>query len=368
MTRKEELRIKLDRVRTLMSRLEFDGVFLKRQDDFSWLSCGGQNYIGWGDMGLCGLLVTQDETYAVTNVIEEPRMREEEQLEELGFKIHAGAWQDTGFEARTLKNLVPSGRIAFDYTHDLGPNIEGEIKKLRLSLTKSEIERMRKVGIMATLALEEAAVSVRPGDTEIEAIKRIANALYDQDMMSTSLMCAADDRLMKYRHAIATPTKIKERFQIGGNMRKWGLTVCLTRYVNFVPVTDELRKQYRLNQLIDTTMMVNTVVGRAYHEPLKAAQKLYDEHGYGDEFLKHHLGGPIGYANRDYRVDFNLPGTIQENQGFCWNPSITGTKSEDTILVRKDGFEFITRPIVFPKNEVVVDGKTFIRSDILEKF
>ena len=27
------------------------------------------NYIGWGDMGLCGLLVTQDKTYAVTNVM-----------------------------------------------------------------------------------------------------------------------------------------------------------------------------------------------------------------------------------------------------------------------------------------------------------
>lgn len=368
MTRKEELSIKLDRVRAMMNNLKVDGVYLKRQDDFSWLSCGGQNYIGWGDMGLCGLLVTQSNTYAITNVIEEPRMREEEQLEELGFTIHAGAWQDTGFEVNTLKSLVPSGRIAVDFASDLGPNIEGEVKKLRLSLTESEVERMRKVGIMATLALEEASVSMRPGDTEIEAIKRITNALYDQNMEFTSLMCAADDRLMKYRHAIATPTPIKERFQIGGNMRKWGLTVCLTRYVNFVPVTDELRAQYRLNQLIDTTMMVNTVPGRAYHEPLAAARALYEEHGYADEFLKHHLGGPIGYANRDYRVDFNLPGQIEENQGFCWNPSITGTKSEDTILARKDGFEFITRPILFPKNEVVVDGKTFMRSDILEKF
>jgi len=368
MTRKEELAIKLQRVRTMLERLEIDGLYLKRQDDFAWLSCGGQNYLGWGELGLCGLLVTQKGTFAITSIIEAQRMIDEELLEELGFELHVGMWHDLDFEVNKLKELVPSGKVGLDYNHPIGKNIEGEVKKLRLSLTSAEVERIKQVGQWATLAMEEAAVSLRPGISEIEATKRIAMALYDQGMEFTSLMCAADERLYNYRHAIATENTIRERVQIGGNMRKWGLTVCLTRYVNFVPVTDELRAQYRLNQMIDCTLMEKTVVGRPYSEPLLAAKALYEEHGYGAEFDKHHLGGPIGYANRDYRVDPTMEILVEENQAFCWNPSITGTKSEDTILATSNGFEFITRAMLFPKNEVRVGNKSYLRADILEKY
>ncbi|MFA5447829.1 MAG: M24 family metallopeptidase [Sphaerochaeta sp.] len=368
MTRKEELAIKLDRIRKLMEKLELDGVYLKRQDDFAWLSCGGQNYLGWGEMGLCGLLVTANDTHAVTNIIEKPRMIDEERLEEMGFKVHSSVWHVLDFEAKKLKELVPSGKLGLDFNSPLGRNIEGDIKTLRLSLTTAEVERVKEVGVLATLAMEEAAASLRPGVSEIEATKRIAMALYDQGMEFTSLMCAADERLYNYRHAIATDNRMRERVQIGGNMRKWGLTVCLTRYVNFVPVTEEIRAQYRLNQLIDCTLMEKTVVGRPYNEPLLAAKALYEANGFADEFDKHHLGGPIGYANRDYRVDPTMTIEVVENQTFCWNPSITGTKSEDTILVTSKGFEFITRPMLFPSNEVVVNGNTYVRPDILEKY
>ena len=368
MTRKEELAIKLERIRSLMLTLGLDGVYLKRQDDFAWLTCGGQNYLGWGEMGMVGLLVTQAEAYAITNDIEKRRMLDEEQLEELGFAMHSSVWHDTGFETRTLNTLVPTGKLGLDFTSPMGANIDNEVKKLRLSLTAGEAERIKQVGYMASLAMEEAAMSLRPGLTEIEAVKRVAMALYDQGMEFTSLMCAADERLYNYRHAIPTMNKMKERVQIGGNMRKWGLTVCLTRYINFVPVTDELRKQYRINQEIDCTLMQKTVVGRPYNEPLLAAKALYEKYGYASEFDKHHLGGPIGYANRDYRVDPALQLPVMENQAFCWNPSITGTKSEDTILVHKGGFDFVTRGVLFPENTVTVGGKTYTRCDILEKY
>lgn len=367
MTKLEELAIKLKRVRTLMEEKKLDAIWLKRQDDFAWLSCGGQNYIGWGELGNCGLLVTQSDVFAITNNIEYPRMRDEEHLEDLGFKLVYDTYLNNKFEGDTIRNLVPNGKIGTDYANGYGQDISGDIKVLRLSLTESEQDRLRKVGQMASLALEEACATMRVGETEIECVKRIADRLYDCGMEFTSLMAAADDRLYNYRHAIPTGNTIKERLQVGGNMRKWGLTVCMTRYVNFVPVTAELRKQYRLNQEIDLTLMTNTVPGRKYLDPFEKARALYEKNGIGKEFTLHHVGGPIGYANRDYRVDYSVGGTIQDNQAFCWNPSITGTKSEDTILVHKDGFEFITRPYIFPTVDIEFEGKTYKRADILEK-
>jgi Xaa-Pro aminopeptidase len=368
MTRTEELEIKLARTRSLMSSMKLDAVYLKRQDDFAWLTCGGQSYLGWGEMGNCGLLVTDEGQYAVTNLIEYPRMIEEEHLEDMGFKILAAVWFENDFESETVRRLVPSLNIGTDYNAPFGgKNIAGEIKKLRLSLTESEQDRLRKVGELASLAMEEACATLRPGDRELDAVKRIADHLFDCGMEYTSLMCAADDRLLKYRHAIPTENRILRRVQVGGNMRKWGLTVCMTRYVNFVPVTEELRSQYRLNQRIDLALMTNTHPGCSYQVPLLAARKIYDENGLENEFEKHHQGGPIGYANRDYRVDFNLNDLIHDDQAFCWNPSITGTKSEDTILVHKEGFEFITRPYVFPKVDIEFEGRKYTRADILEK-
>ena len=80
-----------------------------------------------------------------------------------------------------------------------------------------------------------------------------------------------------------------------------------------------------------------------------------------------HQGGPIGYQGRDYRVDFNTPGLIEPNQAFCWNPSITGTKSEDTYVLTTNGPVAITKPVLFPKKEFKVEGFTFIRPALLVK-
>ena len=51
MTGAEERSIKLGRLRGMMEARGLDGVFLKRQDNFAWLTGGGINYVGLGEMG-----------------------------------------------------------------------------------------------------------------------------------------------------------------------------------------------------------------------------------------------------------------------------------------------------------------------------
>jgi hypothetical protein len=92
----------------------------------------------------------------------------------------------------------------------------------------------------------------------------------------------------------------------------------------------------------------------------------YRVRGYPDEWKLHHQGGSIGYTGRDYRTNFQTPDSIQENQGFTWNPSITGTKSEDTILATWKGPEPITRPVLYPSMVVEAGGISFVRPVILE--
>ena len=63
MTKKEELTIKLDRIRSMMLTLGIDGVYLKRQDNFAWLTCGGQNYLGWGEENITYEIVGDSDIY-----------------------------------------------------------------------------------------------------------------------------------------------------------------------------------------------------------------------------------------------------------------------------------------------------------------
>jgi Xaa-Pro dipeptidase len=81
----------------------------------------------------------------------------------------------------------------------------------------------------------------------------------------------------------------------------------------------------------------------------------------------HHQGGATGYTGRDYRVNFNTLDIVQENQAFCWNPSIAGTKSEDTILATSKGPVLLSKPIEFPVVEMEIEGHRFQRPGIPEK-
>jgi antitoxin VapB len=50
---------------------------------------------------------------------------------------------------------------------------------------------------------------------------------------------------------------------------------------------------------------------------------------------------------------------------YAWNPSITGTKSEDTILVTETGNEILTSISGWPVISVDIDGDTIERPAIL---
>jgi hypothetical protein len=113
--------------------------------------------------------------------------------------------------------------------------------------------------------------------------------------------------------------------------------------------------------------MAHTCPGVPAREVLQKGIDAYRGKGYPDEWKLHHQGGSIGYTGRDYRVNFKTPDLIQENQAFTWNPSVTGTKSEDTILATSKGLEMITRPIRYPALSLEVENISFVRPAILEK-
>ncbi len=94
--------------------------------------------------------------------------------------------------------------------------------------------------------------------------------------------------------------------------------------------------------------------------------KAYARAGYPGEWQLHHQGGPAGYEPREFVATPDVSVRVAAGQAYAWNPSITGTKVEDTVLITDQGFEVMTEIPGWPMLEVVVDGKTIRRPRILE--
>ena len=362
---RDEIDVKKRRVRELLEARDLDAIYLKTQSNFSWLTGGGQNVVGIAmELGAAGLLITREREYAICNNIEAPRMAREELLEELGFELHSFQWYDDR-EHQMVHELAGGTRVGADFGLPGTENVGPQVARLRFALLPSEVERYKELGHLTSQAIEQTAETVRPGDKECAVIGRLAERLWANRLDYITTFCAADERIAEYRHPIATERKIDKRAMLCVNARKWGLIVSLTRFVQFEPVSDHLRTIYDANVQIDCTLMAHTVPDRPVREAFNMGVDEYRRLGFPDEYKLHHQGGAIGYAGRDYKVNFATEETVAPNQAFAWNPSITGAKSEDTMLATAAGPVLLSKPVSFPVLEMKVGGFTFARPDIL---
>ena len=74
-----------------------------------------------------------------------------------------------------------------------------------------------------------------------------------------------------------------------------------------------------------------------------------------------------GYAPRDYKAIPDSNEVLYLNQAVAWNPSITDTKSEDTIIVGVNHPEIITVSPDWPLLKVEIDGNTIKKVRYINK-
>jgi hypothetical protein len=331
------------------------------------MTCGGLNLVGiTTELGATSLLITEDSKYVISNNIESPRMTDEEGLEGQGFIVKTFLWYEDK-EVSIVKELVGNGPLASDVPFPHATMMAEEIGRLRYSLTPEEVERYRWLGEKVSSALEKTVMATKKGEKESGVVARLCREIWKDRIDPVTLMAAADDRISKFRHPIPTERRIEKYLMVSVNARKWGLIVSLTRFIHFGRIPRELKQKYEANVFIDCTFMAHTLPGIPAREVLQKGIDAYREKGYPEEWRLHHQGGSIGYTGRDYRTHPGTADIIRENQAFTWNPSLTGTKSEDTILATQGGPEMITKAVLYPTVKMKVAGKTFIRPAIFEK-
>ncbi len=365
--RREEIEIKVNRVIELLKSEDLDALYLARQSDFAWITAGANGVVTiCVEDSVTSVLVTRDgQRYAITNVIEERRMKEEELLEELGFTLLSQEWYENKTE-KFITDIVGSmDRVGSDVPFGKAKMIFDKIKPLHYSLTHNEICRYQYLGDHMSKALEGYLATVKPGMTEYEIAGGVANVLWPEKIDQVLFLVATDERIPKHRHAVPTSKKLEKSLMVSCNGRYKGLITTTTRMVHFGTPPAGLLDQFDLNAEIECRMIEATKPGVDELVPHRLGKQLLEEHGFGEMYFRHAQGGPQSYYNRYYSTSEAVHGIVQPNQCFCYQPVIDGTKTEDAFIATESGPLMVTKPFSFPKITKTVNGTTFERPGML---
>jgi antitoxin VapB len=177
---------------------------------------------------------------------------------------------------------------------------------------------------------------------------------------------AFDERIDRYRHPIPTLKKLEARAMVVLCARDKGLIVNLTRMLQVGKVSEDLRKKHDAVCRVDTVLNLASRPEATLGEIFARGVAQYEAEGFGDEWRLHHQGGTTGYEGRDAKGTPGCTIALKAPTAVAWNPSITGTKSEDTFLVTQAGIENLTESKDWPQVSAETDLGTLSRCDILE--
>lgn len=363
---KEELKIKHDKVKVFIKSNNLEGVILSKLKNFAWYT-GGKDVHGsiMSDEGLASLFVTEDKTYLVCNNVEKQRMINEI-INDTDIEIIYYNWYESDLLSTILK-IKPNTKLASDSIIPGTKSLNPDFEKLKCSLSQNEIERYRWLGREGATCLEEVAKSIKVGDTDWSMEAKLKEKVSEKGMTPVVIMAGTDKRVLDYRHPIAIGKKVEEYAMLVLMAMKWGLMIAATRIVSLKPLSEEIKRRHDSSMKVDAVLILNTKPGAKAGDVLKKGIEAYESEGFKDEWKEHFQGGPTGYNIRDYFVNPDTEEIIQENQPFAWNPSIKGTKSEDTVLVSSSGNEIITYTGNWPTKIIKIDGKEIKRHEILVK-
>ncbi|MGE5572360.1 MAG: M24 family metallopeptidase [Bacteroidota bacterium] len=332
----EEISLKRERLLGLMARHGLDGAVLTSLAGIAWFTGGADLHVAWNTSEAVGaLLVTGDRLCVVTGASETARLKEEE-LAGSPVEVMERPWHEP--VADRVEQLARAARLGTD-DRGLAAEVLGavflgpEIADLRHVLTPWEVDRYREVGRLTGASIEDAARAIVPEMTEWQVAAMLDKALLERGVEPTVTLIAADDRIRRFRHPIPTDNRIERCCMLITCARKYGLIAAATRIVHFGPLPGDLRRRHQATVEVEAAAIASSRPGATMGELYDVIASAYAASGYPGEERLHHQGGAIGYENREYLAAPGSSATIHAPQAFAWNPTVTGTKSEDTYLV-----------------------------------
>jgi Xaa-Pro dipeptidase len=338
------------------------GVLIRRNENVAWLTCGAVELrvLTPCETGVASLLVTAaGKRYYFTTENEAPRLHDEE-LGALDFEPVLFPWYADDTIATAAK--LAGGPLGSDTP---GADATVNLYTLRASLRETEISRYRWLGAQTAAATVESLHKVEPGMNEYDLESMTAGALLRRGILPSVYLYAVDDRILKYKHALARGKRLEKYAMLNLCARKWGLAISITRFVHFGALPAELAARFQSAANVNAALQNASRVGATSAGLFRVAQAAYAAEGFPGEEQFHHQGGPTGCWEREWVATPTGTETVVNNQAFAWNPSIRGGKAEDTTLLIDGRIENLTATPELPVIEATANGTSYPAAGVL---
>jgi antitoxin VapB len=245
--------------------------------------------------------------------------------------------------------------------------IEGLVSACRYQLTEPEIDRFRLLGKDAGELVGELMQRLEPGETESKVARRVQDCLAARNIHCVVCLVAGDDRIRKYRHPVPTDRQWRKTLMVVVCARRHGLVASLTRIICVGDEPDDLKVRTLASAQVNAKLFSATKPGATGAALYELISKSYADAGFPNEQLRHHQGGACGYRTRDWVAHPASVDSVQVNQAFAWNPSVTGSKVEETCIAFSGGVEIITASPGWPSLSIEVDDHRYLLPGVLSR-
>jgi len=359
---------KLARVAGVAQAAGLQGILLAGHHNIAWLTSGRANRIDASrETGTARLLVAADgRRFVLANAIEMPRLLGEE-LAGLDYEPVEYSWTEDQDPARAVtaaRGVLGDGAsLGADWPLPETKVVEAALSRARSLLTDGDVARYRILGREAGLMLGNLCRSLTPGDRERDIARAIMDGALGLRARPIVTLVGSDERLRNYRHPVPTAAVWKSVVMVALCAERDGLVVSLSRLVSAGGVPD-LESRTRATASVFGRLLEATRPGATAAQLYAVAADAYASAGFPGEELKHHQGGAIGYRAREWVAHPKSLEAVQARQAFAWNPTIAGTKIEDTALVIDERLEMLTTTPEWPMIALGTDERPIQASGV----
>jgi antitoxin VapB len=358
----QEIATKTERIVDLLKAHKHDALLIRRNENLAWITAGvlDRRVALPSDTNVCSILVTSSgERFYLTTNNEAARLADED-FPGLGFEAITWPWYEDGLDA-AIKRIIKSGKLATD--HPTGSASIADLTPLRTPLLPTEIDRFRTAGKQVANIVSSILQHLAPGVTESQMNAMVASELWSVGIQPSVLLMAVDERILKYKHAVAHGDTLRKYGMVNLCARKAGLCISITRFVHFGAVPQQLADAFGVAAEVNGALLTASKAGAASAALYAAAQASYAKAGFAGEEAHHHQGGPAGYLERDWVAAPDGRQTLVNAQALAWNPSIRGGKVEDTVLLLDGKIELLTPTPDLPQ----VSTGTYVSAGVLTR-
>ena len=328
-------------------------VWFARPEGFAWLTSGDNRVDREVGVGVAAAGYDGEAVTVVAPNNETDRFRDEELAEDV--TVVSYPWHERDLTAAVA--AVASEPAAADV--DVPGFADVDATALRQPLTERDREQYADVGRRTAAAVKAVCEELQATDTEGEVASALSVALSVRELAAPVVLVGGAERAQSYRHFTPTEAQLGDYAVVSVTAVDDGLHASCTRTVAF-DAPDWLAARHEAAARVEASALAATrAVGReggTAADVFEHVQAAYDAVGWPEEWREHHQGGAAGYAGREWVATPTSTEPVALPQGYAWNPTVQGAKSEGTVLVDDDGFEPLTTSDDWPTVEVEAVG------------